>query len=562
LVEGGDGLTATGDVLGTPAYMSPEQASGELSAVDARSDVYGLGATLYEALTGTPPFSGPTPVNVLSRVINKPVAPPRSLVASVSASIETICLTCLRKERGDRYPTAAALAEDLESFLAGREISAREPGRGRRATRWVRRNPLAILVLALVVAAVPFAYSVWTKLRVAELREEARQLVHRGGHEEELARSLNEMLRLEGRTLSALTGAADLYAQGGHVARAEALYEEAVQAHPPAYSALLGLHRLAQRRDPRSRMTVPLERLLEASAGDEESEFALFAGAELAFHNGLLAEALKDFSRVIERAPRFPWAYVARAAVYARQGKDGRVIGDCTTALEIDDRIVEALVNRGSALCRLGRLDEALRDFSRALDLDPGFGPAHLNMGLALRARGREDDALVAFVTALAVAPRLADHLDESDLEKIRRGRRPTGTVVDVDRVSPLAPLSYDSVLERGRRHLKAGDLVSASADFDRALALDPGSADAYAARAEARRRAGKLNEAWEDCNSALLSNPGHVIALCVRGRVFEAKGNAQRAGEDWRAALGLLEDGADPALRAEVEGWLKALGN
>ncbi|MEO1979711.1 MAG: protein kinase [Fuerstiella sp.] len=153
-IETDSSLTATGQILGTPAYMPPEQASGQHDEVTIRSDVYSLGAILYELLTRRPPFEGESAIDVLVKVINETPRNPRMLNPDVPLDLETICLKCLEKERSRRYETAQDVADDLRSFLRGEPVVARPLGPVERSWRWMRRRPaIAFLGFTTLIAS-------------------------------------------------------------------------------------------------------------------------------------------------------------------------------------------------------------------------------------------------------------------------------------------------------------------------------------------------------------------------------------------------------------------------
>ncbi len=177
-VEAEGSHTLTGQVLGTPSFMAPEQAAGDLERVGPLSDVYSLGAVLYAMLTGHPPFRAASLAETLRQVQQTEPVSPRYINPAVDRDLETICLKCLQKEPQRRYASAQVLADDLKRFLDGQPIHARPVGLAERALRWCRREPrqagLLGVIAALLVTLAGFGYGV--ALRESRLRVEEKKL--------------------------------------------------------------------------------------------------------------------------------------------------------------------------------------------------------------------------------------------------------------------------------------------------------------------------------------------------------------------------------------------------
>jgi serine/threonine protein kinase len=152
LLDSDAARTCSGQVIGTPSYIAPEQAEGHSARVGPAADVYALGAILYQALTGRPPFLGDSALETIKLVATSEAVPPTRLRPGVPRDLETIALKCLEKDPLRRYPSAAALAEDLRRFLDDRAIRARPVGAADRLWRWARRNRTLAAVSAVLAA--------------------------------------------------------------------------------------------------------------------------------------------------------------------------------------------------------------------------------------------------------------------------------------------------------------------------------------------------------------------------------------------------------------------------
>jgi WD40 repeat protein/serine/threonine protein kinase len=202
-IRSGIDLTQTDEALGTPRYMSPEQATGSRTPLDGRTDIYSLGATLYEILTLAPPVPGDDRLDVLRRIAQEEPIAPRKLNGRIPVELETIVLKAMAKAPADRYATAALLADDLGRFLDDRPILARRPTLLNRAGKWTRRHRGLVAtaaamagLLAVALAAAAFQYTLWLRRHGAALESEAA----RANHNAELA---NRLQRLASRHLHA-----------------------------------------------------------------------------------------------------------------------------------------------------------------------------------------------------------------------------------------------------------------------------------------------------------------------------------------------------------------------
>ncbi|MCI0683039.1 MAG: serine/threonine-protein kinase [Gemmataceae bacterium] len=387
------GQTHTGEILGTPSYMAPEQASGVVDAIGPATDVYALGAILYEMLAGRPPFRGASPLDTLEQVRRQDPVPPSRLVGKVPRDLETICLKCLQKEPEARYAGALALADDLGRFLRDEPIQARRVSRFERAWRWCRRNPRVLLLAAALVVAVgavaaALAVQQRARWRLNEAKSHVRQQVSTAwgeGREAAAGQLIDEFM---------IMLAADGPAQAPLKPRTrQALLERALR------------HYREQAEETRGQ---PARRADYAHACHRLGELHRCFG-QRGHAEQSLREALTTYQTLLNDAPgsvkhRFNLAWC--------RGQLGETIAA--------DRPDEAVRAYREALTLLQQLPAEVGDPDA-----PGRERARLltNLGKALRALGRHDDAAPCFDQAAKVWSELAGEASHDPQPRLESAR-------------------------------------------------------------------------------------------------------------------------------------------
>jgi tetratricopeptide (TPR) repeat protein len=432
-LEVSSGMTPTGAVMGTPSYMAPEQAEGKTKQLGPATDVYGLGAILYELLTGRPPFRGVNMVDTLEQVRWADPAPPSRLVPRLHRDLTTICLKCLQKTPGRRYATAGELADDLRRWLNGETIAARRAASWERLIRQVRRRPwqaaatatTALLLGVLIVTglyvreknaeqALAAEREVATR-RVQDEQAAAQERVHeaeRQASEKLIAaqRNTEDRLRKQAdRSLQALNKIRGLVLDGGELSRVAGLqplytalvgyYQELIDQEDGGFDTLVLADGLTQIGD-LFRRTGDKTRALEAYAKAEAQVHR--AGAALPARRALAEVRLKTGRVLLERGDEV-------AAARACDGAEKLWLRIRTEAgnHDADDRnLAEVYHLRGEILSTRRDFSGAQKAYEEAIRLRRGLVERLQIRSDQTRSDQTQSDALSAEIAARSPADR------------------------------------------------------------------------------------------------------------------------------------------------------------
>jgi serine/threonine-protein kinase len=468
--------TLTGTVLGTPNYMSPEQAAGKVKTAGPAADIYGLGAILYWLLAGRPPFHADSVMEVLRQVIEHEPPSVRLLNPTVARDLETICHKCLQKDQQRRYRTASDLADDLERFLRGEPIAARPVGAVERFARWCRRNPRVAALSAAVVTIflAGFAAVAWQWRETVHHRRQAEQnlewassavndlftsvsetrLLDEKGLQPLRRELLQEALAyyelftrersgnpaLEQRLAEAHFNIGKIHGVLGDSRRAVAALQNAATMHERLAAAqkdsielAWNLARCYGQLAEQEEVVGDLEHAARhydlacnllsdlASRPTRNFQIELDLADYLADRAFLRARSEGNYSEVV--AP-FQQAIAAHEAIVAARPEDDRVL-----------RQLAALLNNlGVVQSRLGGQDAALaahqhglqiqlqllRESPESLELQQSAADSHFNLGRIFTTLGRNEDALASFTESGAIYGRLCE--DNPQVPRYQQG--------------------------------------------------------------------------------------------------------------------------------------------
>ncbi len=442
------GVTVTGEFIGSPLYMSPEQISGDGDQVDRRADVYSLAATMYEWLTLRPPFPGRTRESVIGQVLRGDPEPPRSIDPAVPQDLETIVLRAMERDPARRYATAADLRDDLRSFVRGGRIRAKRAGWMVRGRRYVARHPRLSGVVASVVVLAAAAGLWWrAKSNIAADKADVIQresvVAQKEAQVEEQLVQLDSILKNLPLESLIVKGAEIVGEQGPGLVEstAKALKNEEGPIVSPALQADVGtLGSIARRAVEDLFHSRPLDavraqtlafdprlmifqqaidsldpdaaiRNVDAYVRDPSDYTALYLRTLLNARAGRYEEMADDAAALTTHPSAGPHAHILMGLADLFANDWTATIDDCTQALVADETLHLAWAVKGLAELRLGLLDDALADFQKSLELFPDSVVGRLGRAFTYFSRARHDEAIADCTHVLELEPDNADAL-------------------------------------------------------------------------------------------------------------------------------------------------------
>ena len=409
------GVTMTGEMIGSPLYMSPEQILGGTTDVDRRTDIYSLGATIYEWLTLSAPYPGETREQVIGMILQAEPKRPRSRNASIPSDLETICLKAIEKDRERRYQTAAELRDDLRRFLDRRPIHARRSGRATRSVRWMARHPATSIGVAAALVAVVLGWSLYTNQRIVRSQNEAivaakEQAAQVEAEAQSQAAATTDALRALGFLNYALYPGKAVEAAAG-----------AVQNAPLSLNSLgltgSGLREMAAIGSPSSiarrvvvqyyKATLPEDGFTPAFSGD--------AGRAESFREALrvwstrgAADAIGLVNIYLNLRPNDFDARRLRLALCAELRRFEEMLVDAEKLVSLQSQSPDGYLWRGAANLLLDRIEKSIIDLNVVTQLDENSSWGRVLFGLALVRDQRASGAKVQFEDAMRLSPGMA----------------------------------------------------------------------------------------------------------------------------------------------------------
>jgi serine/threonine protein kinase/Flp pilus assembly protein TadD len=575
-------LTTAGKILGTLAYMAPEQLLGKQEEMDSRTDVYALGATLFELLTLELPFHGETQQLYMNAVLTSEARRPSKLNERVSRDLEIVIRKALEKDRLDRYSSAGEFADDLENVLQYRPIRARPPGRAERVRKWVRRKPVHAALLATLIVAAPVTIYLTSRAiqarqlirseRIEELRDRIRLQGHQNDYRAILATAAEILhldpddqraLRSQAVTAAYLAGLSEDPADRAQLAQisrdaVSRLIRAAPESSEPHLLRAYVLTELGGEERTYEEQVREAETLAERFRSEEPSDDELHFDAWLAYQRGRYRRSVELLERLVARRPNRAGAIYDLAESYEALGEIDSAIGRYQLAAGMSPEDAVTRIKLGWLLTTQGRFEEGREHLRIARRLLPEEPAVYLNLannslglGSRLIGSGEPNEALAQFRAAEKAARSSLELDDQAPWAHVNLG----ASLAEQYRCQDEAdPQLMDEAIEHYERAFELGSRAGTGGS-----AAEEAHAASAANLCDAHLQMGNLERGLDFCRTNARLAPQDPVSFYNLAGVYALLG---RADDAFDALEKDLELGDKDHAYLETDPWFQSLRN
>ncbi len=485
-------MTTDGSFLGTPAFMSPEQAEGAIEKIDKLSDVFALGAVLYNLLTLEYIYDAKTVEQILVQAATGAIKPARQRArfAKIPKELNAIIMKALSFDKAKRYQSVNELKQDLKAFLNSEKISAYKGSAFEKLVKWSKRHPavslaatVSLLILFVSLAVIALLYS---NMQTAKLEKRTAELTA-----EKFARISAEREK----------------------------------------DALLQKQRAQKEREHAEQLEI------ENAEMSAQMEDLIQQRASLYSELGKHEEALKNYSKAIEMNDANPQLYIKRGKIYRLTGEYELAIADFNKAIKLDGKNSEAFNQRGTVYLCLKKYDLALEDFKRAINLDKNNASAYNNCATLFLEFKRFDDAIQNIEKALKLNPKLGEAYVNRGLYYLMRDKDYQKALENFEQAVSLSPNNPDAYFNLGKVYYLLYNLIDAEKALSKTIEISPNYLEAYKIRAIVYMRLFDFRKSIEDFSKIIEKNDQDGAALFNRANCYYRLGEFDKALKDYTRA-------------------------
>ncbi|BBM86977.1 serine/threonine-protein kinase [Candidatus Uabimicrobium amorphum] len=560
-------LSRTGNVVGTFFYMPPEQVLGKATY---KSDIYSVGAVIYEALTYRTIYQGESPMNVMYQILNENPIPPRQLNPEISPYFEAICLKCIAKKENNRYKSLRQLLQELENFRDDKPIIAKKYTKWDAAKIFMSQHKIIVgsltCIFVIFIAAFTFTLKAWSDSEQARFR--AEQAVQKKEQQQrEIRSSLHKVMKIlnyamyhheplrEDKKFCELSyqilpdiekyGHSDKWhfikayiaGNAGEDQKSMEYYNKAIINDPKNVENYINRGRLYAQLGKINEAFVDYNKAIEL----KPSHFQVYLNRGIEyFKQKQYEKALRDYNKAIELYPSFFDAYMKRALFYATTKQYTKAVVDYSKAIEINSHSYQGYINRGILYLNLQQYAKALRDYNKAIELKPELPLLYAQRGHFFYNTKQNRKAYHDYTKAIDMKLRDFKVYHFRGMIYQLTFKKYNEAVHDYTMAIKIAPKNIDSYYQRAQTYTSQKKYRDSIRDYTKVIEMNDRHAEAYFHRGIAYSNVNDYDKTLRDYNKAIAIHPQYFQVYNNRGNLYADVKDYDRALFDYNKAIAI----------------------